>query len=116
MGVGVNLTQAPDVPGRKVASLADLGHRADRNAFADLLDTCWSHALRLWRSRGWEQLRRDWIARAHAIGTPLAVHGPEAELIRGTFGGIDPEGALQLRLPGGTTRTFHAGEVLLDRR
>ncbi len=116
VGVGVNLVQAPEVPGRKVASLAGLGHHAERNAFADLLDTCWAHALRLWRSGGWEQLRHDWIARAHPLGTPLAVHGPEAELIRGTFGGIDPEGALQLRLAAGTTRTIHAGEVLLDRR
>jgi BirA family transcriptional regulator, biotin operon repressor / biotin---[acetyl-CoA-carboxylase] ligase len=116
VGVGVNLAHAPQVPGRHVASLAALGHRADRNAFADLLDTCWAHALRLWRSGGWEQLRHDWIARAHPIGTPLAVHGADGEPIRGTFGGIDPEGALQLRLGGATTRTIHAGEVLLDRR
>jgi len=116
VGVGVNLANAPEVPGREVASLASVGHRAERDNFADLLDTCWAHALRLWRSGGWDQLRQDWTARAHAIGTPLAVHGPEGELIRGTFGGIDPEGALQLRLAGGTTRTIHAGEVLLDRR
>jgi BirA family biotin operon repressor/biotin-[acetyl-CoA-carboxylase] ligase len=116
VGVGVNLAQAPEVPGRTVASLAALGYSADRNAFADLLDTCWAHALRSWRSGGWEQLRRDWIARAHPIGTRLAIHGSDAERVRGTFGGIDPEGALQLRLANGTTRTIHAGDVLLDRR
>jgi BirA family biotin operon repressor/biotin-[acetyl-CoA-carboxylase] ligase len=116
VGVGVNLAQAPEVPGREVASLSAFGHHPDRDAFADLLDTCWTHALRLWHSGGWAQLRQDWIARAHPIGTPLATHAADGELIRGTFGGIDPEGALQLRLPGGTTRTIHAGEVLLDRR
>jgi BirA family biotin operon repressor/biotin-[acetyl-CoA-carboxylase] ligase len=116
VGVGVNLAQAPEVPGLEVASLSAFGHHPDRDAFADLLDTCWAHALRLWHSGGWAQLRQDWIARAHPIGTPLATHAANGELIRGTFGGIDPEGALQLRLPGGTTRTIHAGEVLLDRR
>lgn len=125
IGIGVNLAQAPEVPGRKVASLADLSGEANldassaalvRNAFADLLDTCWAHALRLWRAGAWEQLRRDWIARAHAIGTPLAVHGSDGDIVRGTFAGVDSEGALQLQLPGGTRRTIHAGEVLLDRR
>lgn len=116
VGVGVNLAQAPDVPDRAVASLASLGYAPDRNGFADLLDTCWMHALRLWRGGEWEQLRREWIARAHPIGTPLSVHGANGDLIRGTFGGIDAEGALQLRLGGGTTRSIHAGEVLLDRR
>jgi len=115
VGVGVNLAQAPQVEGRPVASLAARGYHAERDGFADLLETCWSHGLRLWRSDGWEQLRRDWITRAHPIGTPLAVHGPNAELLHGTFGGIDADGALQLRLAGGTTRTIHAGEVILDR-
>ncbi|VWX52044.1 biotin--[acetyl-CoA-carboxylase] ligase [Novosphingobium sp. 9U] len=125
VGVGVNLVKAPELADRKTASLADvlppspqLGKEgfAARNAFADRLDTCWSHALRLWRSGAWDQLRADWIARAHAFGTPLMVHGPDGAAVHGTFAGLDPEGALQLQLPGGTRRTIHAGEVDLDRR
>lgn len=116
VGIGVNLTQAPQLPDRKTASLASLGHTVDRDDFAGMLQTCWSHALRLWRSGGWDQLRAEWIARAHPFGTPLKVHGPDGEALQGTFAGLDPDGALQLQLAGGTRRTIHAGEVDLDRR
>ncbi|MBB4857093.1 BirA family biotin operon repressor/biotin-[acetyl-CoA-carboxylase] ligase [Novosphingobium chloroacetimidivorans] len=116
VGVGVNLVQAPRLPERPTACLTDLGHTVARDGFADMLQTCWAHALRLWRSGGWEQLRADWIARAHPFGTPLKVHGPEGEVLHGTFGGLDPDGALQLQLASGTRRTIHAGEVDLDRR
>lgn len=116
VGIGVNLAQAPEVPDRPVTSLADRGHAVSRDGFADLLDTCWAHALRLWRGGAWEQLRSDWIARAHPFGTPLKVHGPDGGVLLGTFAGLDHDGALQLQLPGGTRRTIHAGEVTLDRR
>lgn len=116
VGIGVNLAQAPEVLDRDVASLASSGHAVTRDAFADHLDVCWGHALRLWRSGAWEQLRGDWIARAHPFGTALKVHGPDGELLQGTFAGLDRDGALQLQLPGGTRRTIHAGEVTLDLR
>lgn len=116
VGIGVNLAQAPQLPHRKTASLAAKGHAVERDTFADMLDTCWGHALRLWRSGGWDQLRADWIARAHPFGTALKVHGPDGDALHGTFAGLDPDGALQLQLAGGTRRTIHAGEVDLDRR
>lgn len=116
VGIGVNLASAPQLPDRETASLAAEGHTVERDVFADSLYTCWNHALRLWRTGGWDQLRADWIARAHPFGTALKVHGPECEVISGTFAGLDPDGALQLQLPGGTRRTIHAGEVDLDRR
>ncbi|MET1756209.1 biotin--[acetyl-CoA-carboxylase] ligase [Novosphingobium sp. RD2P27] len=116
VGIGVNLAQAPEVSGRAVASLAALECVVERDAFAAMLDTCWGESLGLWRCGGWAEVRRGWLARAHPIGTPLAVHGANGEMVHGTFAGIDNEGALQLQLAGGTRRTIHAGEVLLDRR
>lgn len=116
VGIGVNLAQAPDVPGRATASLAAWDCVVGRDTFAAILDTCWSEALRLWRCGGWEQVRRDWNTQAHPVGTPLTVHGGDGEEVHGTFAGIDSNGALQLQLAGGTRRTIHAGEVLLDRR
>lgn len=115
VGVGVNIAQAPLVSDRDVASLATSRHAVTRDAFAELLDTCWVAALQLWRGGGWEQLRSDWIACAHPFGTVLNVHGPDGDVLRGTFAGLDPDGALQLQLAGGTRRTIHAGEVMLDR-
>jgi BirA family biotin operon repressor/biotin-[acetyl-CoA-carboxylase] ligase len=115
-GIGVNLVQAPEVPGRAVASLAGVGHHVPRDDFAGVLAQVWQSLLQRWRQASWDELRREWVVRAHAIGTPLQVHGAAGEPLRGTFAGIDSQGALQLQLPGGTRRTIHAGEVLLDGR
>ncbi|MEW9853977.1 biotin--[acetyl-CoA-carboxylase] ligase [Novosphingobium sp. M1R2S20] len=116
VGVGVNLLHAPDVEGRAVASLASLGHVVDRDAFAATLDTAWGEVLQLWRFGGWAQVRSRWLARAHPVGTALAVHGSENGVLHGVFLGLDSEGALQLEDTGGTRRTIHAGEVLIDSR
>ena len=116
IGVGVNLGQAPDVPGRAVASLASAGASVTRDEFAAVMARCWRTIVMRWRGGFWEELRGEWLTRALPVGTPLQVHGPAGETLRGTFGGLDPDGALQLRLPGGTRQTIHAGEVLLDRR
>lgn len=116
VGIGVNLAQTPDVPGRAVASLADHGHTVSRDVFADHLMASWSEALGLWRAGAWDQIRSDWIARAHPFGTPLKVHGPDGSVLLGTFAGLDAFGALQLQAPNGTRQTIHAGEVMLDHR
>ncbi len=112
VGVGVNLAQAPEVPGRATESL----DHVPRDAFAAALDAMWTQALDQWRAGGWDELRREWLARALPFGTALMVHGPEGEVLQGTFAGLDPQGALQLQLASGTRRTIHAGEVLLDQR
>jgi len=116
VGIGVNLAQAPDVAGREVASLAQLGYPVDRDTFADRLAALWSDALLGWHQGGWGLIRQEWLAHALPPGTPLGVHGGDGRVLRGTFAGIDGEGALQLHLPDGTRQTIHAGEVLLDRR
>jgi BirA family biotin operon repressor/biotin-[acetyl-CoA-carboxylase] ligase len=116
VGIGVNLVEAPQVEGRATASLASAGHRVMRDDFAVGIEHYWQTALALWHGGEWDGLRAGWTRRALPIGTPLAVHGADGALQRGTFAGIDAEGALQLDLAGGTRRTIHAGEVLLDRR
>lgn len=115
VGIGVNLAATPPVPDRAVVSLADLGHRVSRDAFAQSLAAAWSDSVRRWHGGGWDQLRGEWIARAHPFGTTLKVHGPDGVALHGTFTGLDSDGALQLQLSGGTRRTIHAGEVILDR-
>lgn len=116
VGVGVNLRTAPDVPGRAVASLQGAGYAVGRDAFAQAVDASWERCLDLWHGGGWNALRQEWVVRAHRIGTALSVHGADGEPVRGTFAGVNSEGALQLDLGGSTTRTIHAGEVVLDRR
>ena len=59
------------------------------------------------------KLVRRWLAAAHPLGTPLEVGEPGETPLSGTFAGLTSDGALQLRLADGTTRTIHAGEVRL---
>ena len=46
-------------------------------------------------------------------GTPLSVHLPDGQSIKGVFDGLDAHGALQLRLADGAVRAIHAGDVFL---
>jgi BirA family biotin operon repressor/biotin-[acetyl-CoA-carboxylase] ligase len=116
VGVGVNLAQAPQLPGRITASLAACGFTVGRDEFAAKVDEHWARALDVWHNGGWAELRGAWLTRAHPFDTPLKVHGPDGSIVAGTFAGLACDGALQLRLSTGTRRTIHAGEVDLDNR
>lgn len=113
VGIGVNLAQAPEIPGRQTIALSAFGPAPDRDVFADSLAHNFDHELDRWRSYGLEPLIRRWLAAAHPLGTELAVGEPGEEPLLGKFAGLSADGALQLLLPDGTTRTIHAGEVRL---
>ena len=113
VGIGVNLAQAPDVPGRETIALSRFGPAPDRDLVAAALADQFDRELERWRSFGLEPLLRRWLAAAHPVGTPLAVGEPGEEPFHGTFAGLAADGALQLALADGTTRTIHAGDVRL---
>lgn len=113
VGIGVNLAQAPEVAGRQTIALSAFGPAPDRDHFAATLAGYFARELDRWRSFGLEPMLRRWQAAAHPPGTPLAVGEPGEEVLHGTFAGLAEDGALQLRLADGTTRTIHAGEVRL---
>ncbi|MBS3930520.1 MAG: biotin--[acetyl-CoA-carboxylase] ligase [Sphingomonadales bacterium] len=113
VGIGVNLGQAPAVEGRETIALSAFGPAPDRDLFAASLARHFDAELERWRSYGLEPLIRRWQAAAHPLGTSLAVGEPGETPLQGTFAGLASDGALQLRLADGTTRTIHAGEVRL---
>jgi len=113
VGVGVNLAAAPQVAGRETIALSAYGPAPDRDTFAAGLARGFDLELERWRSFGLEPLLRRWLAAAHPIGTPLAVGEPGETPLQGQFAGLSADGALQLKLADGTTRTVHAGEVRL---
>jgi BirA family transcriptional regulator, biotin operon repressor / biotin---[acetyl-CoA-carboxylase] ligase len=110
IGFGVNLAHAPDIPERPSAHL---GGRISPQAFAPLLAGSMSRLLTLWRTARPQELAMAWLARAHAVGTELAVHGSDADVVRGRFDGIEPDGTLRLRLADGSVRGIHAADVTL---
>jgi len=113
VGVGVNLAQAPDVPGRETAALVELGHMVPRDVFATSLADRFAESVQAWRDVGLAAVIPRWLALAHSTGTPLCVGEPGELPVEGRFGGLDDTGALILLLTDGTTRTIHAGEVRL---
>ncbi|MBC2666386.1 biotin--[acetyl-CoA-carboxylase] ligase [Novosphingobium flavum] len=113
VGIGVNLAVAPAIDARETAALADYGAEPERDHFAHTLAVAFGRELALWRSEGLAPLIARWLAAAHPPGTHLAVGEPGEIPIRGTFAGLDPQGALILDLADGTRQTIHAGEVRL---
>lgn len=113
VGIGVNLAAAPQVEGRSTIALSAFGPAPDRDTFAAALARQFDLEIERWRTFGLDPVIRRWEALAHPSGTALAVGEPGETPLEGQFAGLDPRGALQLRLADGTTRTVHAGEVRL---
>lgn len=111
-GFGVNLTGAPSISGRKTASLGSLA-KLDPKAFAPLIAGSFSRVLAAWRSADPVAFASAWMARAHPIGTALEVHSGPGERISGTFDGIEPDGAMRLRVADGRIEVIRAGDVTL---
>jgi BirA family biotin operon repressor/biotin-[acetyl-CoA-carboxylase] ligase len=110
-GFGVNLAAAPAIEGRKTACL---GASVSPQAFAPLIAASFARLLAAWRSAAPEAFAQAWLTRAHPVGTPLAVHSGPGERVTGKFDGIESDGALRLRLPGGSVEVVRAGDVTLD--
>jgi len=114
IGIGVNLAGAPSLAERATGNLAALGPAPDRDAFARSLATSFDRELARWREFGLEPLFARWLSAAHPQGAALSVHASDGARVSGTFDGLEPDGALRLRLADGTRRVIHAGDVMLE--
>jgi BirA family biotin operon repressor/biotin-[acetyl-CoA-carboxylase] ligase len=113
IGVGANLAHHPDLPGRPTISLAALGLTLSVDTAIAALADAFARWLKMWRATGLPAISAAWLSRAHAVGTALSAALPDGTRIDGSFDGLTPDCALQLRLADGTTRVIHAGEVFL---
>jgi BirA family biotin operon repressor/biotin-[acetyl-CoA-carboxylase] ligase len=109
-GFGVNLASAPALPDRETASL---GARISPQAFAPLLAGSFARLLSAWRNSEPEAFARAWLARAHPVGSQLTVHAGAEERVTGSFAGIEPDGALRLRVEDGRVQVIRAGDVFI---
>lgn len=110
-GFGVNLAAAPVFPDRSTASLDGA---VTAHAFAPLLAASLARLLAAWRSADPAAFALAWHARAHPVGTPITVHSGSGDRISGKFDGLDPDGALRLRLDSGRIELVRAGDVSLS--
>jgi BirA family biotin operon repressor/biotin-[acetyl-CoA-carboxylase] ligase len=110
IGFGVNLASAPELPDRQSAALSA---QVTPEAFAPLLAGSFARLLGLWRTSEPMLLVQAWLARAHPVGTRLTVHSSATETVSGRFDGLEPDGALRLRVVGGGLDIIRAGDVQL---
>ena len=78
-----------------------------------MLAGSFARLLGLWRQNPPAMLAQAWLTRAHPIGTQLTVHASPNETVSGAFDGIEPDGALRLRLADGSLEMVRAGDVTL---
>jgi len=114
LGIGANLAHYPPGFDRPVTSIANLGSPVpSRDDFLACLIVKLAHWLAVWRTVGLGPVCAAWVTNAHPAGTALSLTLPDEETLKGAFDGLDPDGALRLRLADGQVRVIHAGDVFL---
>lgn len=111
IGFGVNIASFPQGTERPAISLAAAGLAIPQPI--DVLGglaTAFAEYRALWAVQGFEPIRARWLAQAAGLGDRIVVRLGDNTL-EGVFEGLEPDGALTLRLDDGRKRAVHAGEV-----
>ena len=115
VGVGVNLLSAPVAAHRPATTLKhhlrlDVEAPLAAPAALDGLASAFQRRLLAWERLGFAGVRDAWSARAYGLGQVCEAR-LDQETVRGVAEGLDPDGALRLRLADGTVRRITAGDV-----
>jgi BirA family transcriptional regulator, biotin operon repressor / biotin---[acetyl-CoA-carboxylase] ligase len=111
VGVGVNLAHAPDDLERPATALAD--HMTTPPApleALEILATSFERRRQVWTSRGFAAIAAAWTARAQGLGERCEAR-LASRTLAGVAEGLDPDGALRLRLDDGRVERITAGDV-----
>ncbi len=111
LGVGVNVTSAPEETDYPATSLHAEGCGAV--TAAEVLEAFCRHIhaqVDRWRDDGFAPVREAWLDRANGIGEEVTVN-LGAETFTGDFIDLDETGALVVALPNGSRRAVAASDV-----
>ena len=111
VGIGVNLADAPVDVDRPATAFAE--HMAAPPAPGEALEvlaTRFEAWRAIWAAQGFAPVAEGWTARAHGLGERCEARLPNRTL-SGVAEGLDPDGALRLRLDGGALERITAGDV-----
>ncbi|MDZ4372589.1 MAG: biotin--[acetyl-CoA-carboxylase] ligase, partial [Phenylobacterium sp.] len=112
VGIGVNLAHAPTDTERPATAFAEhMGGPppAPRTAL-DVLAPAFERWRAVWATQGFPAIAQAWSERASGMGQPCEARLPNRTL-RGIAEGLEPDGALRLRLDGGGFERITAGDV-----
>ena len=112
LGIGINLASAPVAPERPATTLAAhmLAPPPKPLEALSQLAEAFERWRSLWDSAGFPAIADAWTARAHGLGQPCTAR-LGSETVEGVAEGLDPDGALRLRLADGRLRRITAGDV-----
>lgn len=112
VGIGVNLAHAPEGTERPAAALADFMSRPPPPPAEalDFLALSFARRQAAWDQDGFPAIQQAWLSQAQGIGRPCVAR-LELETVEGIAEGLEPDGALRLRLPDGQVRHIAAGDV-----
>lgn len=110
VGIGVNLAHGPaDMPATSFGAHMTAPPPKPLDAL-NVLTEAFERWRSLWASSGFSAIADAWTARAHGLGEPCVAR-LGSETVHGVAEGLDPDGALRLRLADGGLRRITAGDV-----
>jgi BirA family biotin operon repressor/biotin-[acetyl-CoA-carboxylase] ligase len=115
VGCGLNLAHAPGDVERPATSAAEHlnGEQAatpSPDAALAVLAAALDRRLAAWETYGFETVADGWTARASGLNRPCVAR-LDGETVEGVAEGLDPDGALRLRLASGALRRITVGDV-----
>ena len=110
VGIGVNLSHAPDNVSYPATALAAYGVKVSADTAMGALMRAWDHWLAVWQDAGFSPIRDAWLARAEGLGRRVTARLAD-ETVEGVFEGLDIQGGLVLRLDNASLRHISSGEV-----
>ena len=115
VGIGVNLAHHPDDIERPATAFAEhmVGPPPRPRDALEVLAGQFEIWRRLWIMQGFSPIAEAWTARAHGLGMRCEARLPNRTLC-GIAEGLDPDGALRLRLDGGGLERITAGDVFFE--
>jgi BirA family biotin operon repressor/biotin-[acetyl-CoA-carboxylase] ligase len=112
VGVGVNLARYPTEVERPATSFAEhmAGRTPEPREALEILATRFESWRALWSAQGFAAIAQAWTDRAYGLGQTCEVRLPNRTLT-GVAEGMEPDGALRLRLDDGSVERITAGDV-----
>ena len=111
VGMGTNVVAAPEGTPAPATSLATLGVETSAEQLFLGLSDSWAEYRGIWdEGRGFDEIRRRWLALAAGLGQPVSVHTGQT-VVSGIFDTIDDTGCMILRTSTGDRVSISAGDV-----
>jgi BirA family biotin operon repressor/biotin-[acetyl-CoA-carboxylase] ligase len=109
--MGTNVVAAPEGTPTPATSLKAFGLDISAETLFAALSDSWAEFRDIWeQGRGFDEIRRRWLACAAGLGQPVAVHTGNAT-VSGVFETIDEQGCMIVRTATGDLIPISAGDV-----